>query len=63
MDEGERRQAGGGRGRTGLRQALADIERDMIREALERTSSLTEAAACLEVDLSTLSKKRKKYGL
>ena len=39
------------------------MERELIREAVERTASLTEAAAYLKVDLSTLSKKRKKYGI
>ena len=47
----------------GLKEALADMERELIREAVERTASLTEAAAYLKVDLSTLSKKRKKYGI
>ncbi len=48
---------------TGLRQAVADMERDLIQEAVRRTASLSEAAAYLKIDPSTLSKKRKKYGI
>lgn len=47
----------------GLKQIMEDVERSLIQEAINRTSSLSEAAASLHLDPSTLSKKRKKYGI
>ena len=49
--------------RAGLKEVMADMERNLIQEAVKRTASLTEAAAYLKIDPSTLSKKRKKYGI
>lgn len=50
-------------GGSGLRKTVEMVERELIRDAIERTTSMTAAAELLELDPSTLSKKRKKYGL
>jgi PAS domain S-box-containing protein len=46
-----------------LKQRVDSFERDLIRRALEEAPSLAEAAKGLEIDLSTLTRKNKKYGL
>ncbi|MDI9569293.1 MAG: sigma 54-interacting transcriptional regulator [Pseudomonadota bacterium] len=46
-----------------LRRALAAAERDLISHALKTSTTLAEAARRLQIDLSTLTRKKKKYGL
>ncbi len=46
-----------------LKQSLDLLESHLIKKALEHTSSAAEAAKELGIDASTLSKKRKHYGL
>ncbi len=46
-----------------LKDALAAVERDLLREALKATATLAEAARRLQIDLSTLTRKKRKYGL
>lgn len=50
-------------GDAGLKSILGSIERQILREALEKYPTAAEAAAFLKVDPSTLAKKRKRYGL
>lgn len=47
----------------GLKEALAETERQLIRDALAQNPTLVDAATYLGLDPSTLSRKRKKYGL
>lgn len=46
-----------------LKQAVEKLETHLIKKALEDSSSAAEAAGKLGIDASTLSKKRKRYGL
>jgi transcriptional regulator with PAS, ATPase and Fis domain len=46
-----------------LKDAVELFETHMIKEALENTSSAALAAQKLGIDASTLSKKRKRYGI
>ena len=46
-----------------LKQAVEQLETQMIEIALKNSSSAVQAAEKLGVDPSTLSKKRKRYGL
>jgi transcriptional regulator with PAS, ATPase and Fis domain len=46
-----------------LKDALEEYERDLINRALEGHETLREAAESLGIDLSTLTRKRQKYGL
>ena len=46
-----------------LRQALAVAEKDLIRRALESSATLAEAARRLQIDLSTLTRKKRKYNV
>lgn len=46
-----------------LKESVALLETRMIRTALENSASAAEAAQKLGIDASTLSKKRKRYGL
>ncbi|HQG34702.1 MAG TPA: sigma 54-interacting transcriptional regulator [Syntrophales bacterium] len=46
-----------------LKDAMAALERDLIREALKSSATLAEAARRLQIDLSTLTRKKRKYGL
>lgn len=46
-----------------LKQAVEKLEMHLIRKALEDSSSAAQAAEKLGIDASTLSKKRKRYGL
>jgi DNA-binding NtrC family response regulator len=46
-----------------LKDALDTVERELIRKALEASPNLAEAARILQIDLSTLTRKNKKYGL
>ncbi len=46
-----------------LKQSVEALEKKLIREALENSPSAAHAAAKLGIDASTLSKKRKRYGL
>ena len=50
-------------GDAGLKSILGSIERQILREALEKYPTAAEAAAFLKVAPSTLAKKRKRYGL
>lgn len=58
-------QAQSGHGYEGLnlKEAAAAMERSLIRRALALYPSTTEAARAMGIDVSTLSKKRKKYGI
>lgn len=46
-----------------LKQSVELLETHLIKEALENSESAAQAAAKLGIDASTLSKKRKRYGL
>jgi PAS domain S-box-containing protein len=46
-----------------LKEHLENFEKDLIRQALESSTNLVEAAQNLEIDLSTLTRKNRKYGL
>jgi transcriptional regulator with PAS, ATPase and Fis domain len=46
-----------------LKEAVANLETQMIQHALSTHHTLTSAAASLQLDTSTLIKKKKKYGL
>ena len=46
-----------------LKQAVAQLEIQLIEAALKNSASAAEAAQRLGIDASTLSKKRKRYGL
>jgi transcriptional regulator with PAS, ATPase and Fis domain len=46
-----------------LKEAIDTLERELIRKALEASPNLAEAARILQIDLSTLTRKNKKYGL
>ena len=46
-----------------LKESVELLEKKLIRAALESTSSAAQAAGKLGIDPSTLSKKRKRYGL
>ena len=46
-----------------LKQAVAQLEIEMIKNALKISPSAAAAAKRLGLDSSTLSKKRKRYGL
>lgn len=46
-----------------LKDATAAMEQSLIRRALALHHSTTEAAKAMGIDVSTLSKKRKKYGI
>lgn len=46
-----------------MKEAVEELEKSMIRSALSESSSAAEAARRLGLDVSTLSKKRKRYGL
>jgi PAS domain S-box-containing protein len=46
-----------------LKDALDATERELIRKALESSPTLAEAARVLQIDLSTLTRKNRRYGL
>ena len=46
-----------------LKQSVELLETHLIKEALKNCESAAQAAAKLGIDASTLSKKRKRYGL
>lgn len=46
-----------------LREAVAEFEREYILRAIEETGTLTEAAHRLGVDLATLNRKKRLYGI
>ena len=46
-----------------LKNATALLEKRLIREALKQYKTTTAAAEAMGIDISTLSKKRKKYGI
>ena len=46
-----------------LRQAVAEFERDYILQAIRSTSTLTEAAQRLGIDLATLNRKKRLLGI
>jgi len=46
-----------------LKQALADFERSYITAAIQQTSTLTEAAQILDIDLTTLNRKKRQLGI
>jgi DNA-binding NtrC family response regulator len=46
-----------------LKEALDATERELIRKALESSPTLAEAARVLQIDLSTLTRKNRRYGL
>ena len=46
-----------------LREAVAEFEREYILRAIEETGTLTEAAQRLGVDLATLNRKKRLYGI
>lgn len=46
-----------------LKQAVELLETKLIREALARCATAAQAAEELGIDASTLSKKRKRYGI
>ena len=46
-----------------LKQAVEDLERDMVTRALEACSSTRKAGAALGVDQSTVVRKMKRYGI
>lgn len=50
-------------GDAGLKTILGSIERQLLRDALEKFPTAAEAADYLKIDPSTLAKKRKRYGL
>ena len=43
--------------------SLEELERDHIRRVLEETATLEEAAATLGINVTTLWRKRKRYGI
>lgn len=47
----------------GLKQAVEDYEKKLLEAALHHFPTASEAANALKIDASTLSKKRKKYGI
>ena len=47
----------------GLKDAVAELEREMIGAALARCGTAAQAADLLRLEPSTLAKKRKKYGI
>lgn len=50
-------------GRLSLREAVEEYERELITRALREHGTLREAAESLGIDLSTLTRKKQKYGL
>lgn len=50
-------------GDSGLKTIVANLEKQVIRDALERCGTAAQAASYLKIDPSTLAKKRKKYGI
>ena len=50
-------------GDAGLKTIMGSIERQLLRDALEKFPTAAEAAAYLKIDPSTLAKKRRRYGL
>lgn len=46
-----------------LREAVAQFEKRYIQDAIARTSSLSEAAIQLGIDLDTLNRKKRQYGI
>ncbi len=46
-----------------LKEATTQLETSLIRSALEKYKTTTAAAEAMGIDISTLSKKRKKYGI
>lgn len=48
---------------SGLKGAISSIEKQLIQDALEKMPTAAAAAEYLKIDPSTLSKKRKQYGL
>ena len=46
-----------------LKNATALLEKRLIREALKQYKTTTAAAEAMGIDISTLSKKRKKYSI
>lgn len=55
--------AGTQESRLTLREAVAQFEKRYIQEAITRTSSLSEAALQLGIDLDTLNRKKRQYGI
>lgn len=47
----------------GLKTMIANLEKQAIREALDRCATAAQAADYLKIDPSTLAKKRKRYGI
>lgn len=46
-----------------LKEIIAEVEREVIRKAITEFGSLRNAAAHLEINLSTLVRKKRKYGI
>ncbi|MEI6314988.1 MAG: sigma 54-interacting transcriptional regulator, partial [Syntrophus sp. (in: bacteria)] len=46
-----------------LKEALDTVEKELLRQALDSSATLAEAARLLQIDLSTLTRKKKKYSL
>ncbi|MBC7337656.1 MAG: hypothetical protein H5U01_15505, partial [Clostridia bacterium] len=46
-----------------LKEAVEDLERELITQALQHSRTLREAADSLGVDISTLLRKKKKLGI
>lgn len=46
-----------------LREAIAHTEKELIKQALAMYPTLAKAAAALEIDISTLIRKRQKFGI
>lgn len=47
----------------GLHEAVERFEKELIESAIKRTGGIRKAAAFLQVDASTISRKAKKYGI
>lgn len=46
-----------------LREAVADFEAEYIRQAISKTANLNDAARLLDIDLATLNRKKRQYGI
>lgn len=51
------------RGKTDLKSIMENVEAQIIRRTIEETESLQEAAKKLGIEISTLTKKKQKYGI
>lgn len=52
-----------GETRLTLREAIAQFEKAYIEDAISNTATLSEAAAALGIDLDTLNRKKRQYGI